>query len=227
MGQQAEPGAAPDPAARLALCCILRVVVACWSRGRAGERGRSAAEGLGVAEVPESQRIAAIRRLGASEPLIRLASGECVHPTFRNSCLGPPYYVYHEASVPVGPPFVPLWDHGDTVVGVWERADGPEFIEFSIEADDEVWRLARTEQGFWATRFDFLYECDIPLEELRAAATAVGFRFVDRHLAAREADTSRFGSFEGHAAWLREFVAGIDREGSDAEPGAAADGGGM
>jgi len=98
------------------------------------------------------------------------------------------------------------------VAGVWERADGPEFIEFSIEADDEVWPQARTEQGFWATRFDFLYEAEVPDEELRQAAGAVGFQFLDRLLAAREAAAGRVGTFEGHTAWLRELVVGIDRE---------------
>ena len=165
-----------------------------------------------MAAVPEDQRIAALRRLDVSEPLVRLASGECVHPTFRNSCLGPPYYAYHGAGVPDGPPLVPLWDHGDTVAGVWDRADGPEFVEFSIEADDEVWPLARTEQGFWATRFDSLYEADVPVEELREAAAAVGFRFLDRLVASREAAAGRLGTFEGHAAWLRELVAAIDRD---------------
>ena len=54
-------------------------------------------------------------------------------------------------------------------------------------------------------------------------AMLAGFRFLDRHLAAREADSTRFGSFEGHAAWLREFVAGIDQETAATEPNAAAD----
>lgn len=171
-----------------------------------------------MSTVPESQRIAALRRLGVSEPLIRLSSGECVHPTFRNSCLGPPYYVYHGAGVPGDPPLVPLWDHGDTVVGLRERADGPEFVEFSIEGDIEARQLARTEQGFWATRFDFLYEAEVPDAELREAADAVGFRFLERHLASREAALGRLGAFEGHAAWLRELVAAIDREVPGAEP---------
>jgi len=172
-----------------------------------------------VAAVPKDQRIAALLRVGASEPLIRLASGECVHSTFRNSCLGPPYYVYHGAVVPDGPPLIPLWDHDDTVVGVWERADGPEFVEFNIEADGEVWSLAGTEQGFWATRFDFLYESEVPDEQLREAAAAVGFRFVDQLVASREAAAGRLGTFELHEAWRREFVAGIDREVSDAVQG--------
>jgi hypothetical protein len=167
-----------------------------------------------MAAVAEDRRIAELRHLGVSEPLVRLASGDCVHPTFRHSCLGPPYYVYHMAGTPSGPPLVPLWDCNDTVLGVWERDNGPEFIEFSIESEDEdeYTLLARTEQGFWATQFDLYYESDIPDEELREAAAAVGFRFLDRLVAAREAAGDRLGTFEGHQAWLGELVAGIDRE---------------
>jgi hypothetical protein len=163
--------------------------------------------------VAEDQRIAELRRLGASEALVRLSSGEAVHQMFR-SCLGPPYYVYHMAGTPAGPPLVPLWDCNDTVFGVWERPDGPEFIEFSIEAEDEheYTSLARTEQGFWATQFDVFYECDVPLDELREAAAAVGFRYLDRHLASRESAESRLATFGAHQAWLRELVAGIDRD---------------
>jgi hypothetical protein len=169
-----------------------------------------------MAAIPEDQRIAELHRLGLSTPLIRLASGEVVHELFRYSCLGPPYYVYHGAGTPDGPLLVPLWDCNDTVAGVWEQADGLEFIEFSIEADDEYGPLARTEQGFWATQFDFLYETDAPLSELRRAAAIVGFRSLDRHLSAREAAESRLDTFQGHQAWLRHLVADIDRESQDA-----------
>lgn len=179
----------------------------------------SEAEGAWMAVIAENQRIAALQQLGVSEPLIRLASGECVHQTFRYSCLGPPYYAYHGAGVPDGPPFIPLWDHDDTVVGVWERADGPEFVAFSIEADGVVCPLARTEHGFWATQFDFLYESEVPDEELQEAAAAVGFRFLGRLVASREAGAGQLGTFELHEAWLQGFVAGIDREAPDAEPG--------
>jgi hypothetical protein len=128
-----------------------------------------------MAAVTENQRVALLRRLGASEPLIRLSSGDLIHAVFCDACLGPPHFVYHGAGTPFGPPLAPLWDHGDTVFGAWERADGLEFIKFSIEAADEFTLLARTEQGFWATRFDFLYECDVPLKELRSGASVVGF----------------------------------------------------
>src|SRR5215207_8400510 len=165
-----------------------------------------------MAAVPERQRIAELRRLGASEPLVRLSSGEVVHEAFRHSCLGPPYYVYHGARTPGGPPVMPLWDWNDTVVAAWANPDGPQFIEFSIEADDGYTPLARTEQGFWATRFDFLYECELPAEELRAAAAVVGYRFLDQYLSARASAEGRLRTFDGHRAWLRVLVADIDRE---------------
>lgn len=176
-----------------------------------------------MAAVAEDRRITELRRLGASESLIRLATGECVHDTFRNGCLGPPYYVYHGAATPDGPPLVALWDCNDTVVGVWERVDGPEFIEFSIEAVDEYRSLARTEQGLWATQFNFLYECEVSVDELREAAATVGFRFLVRYLTSREAAESRLGTFETHGLWLRGLVAGIDREASEAEQDAPPD----
>jgi len=165
-----------------------------------------------MAVIARAQRMAELQRLGLSAPLMRLADGECVHEAFRASCLGPAFYVYHGADAPAGPPLIPLWDSGDTVSGVWEKSDGLEFIEFSIEMPDEFEKIARTEQGFWATRFDFLYECDLPDEELQRAAASVGFRFLDRHLASREAAEERLDTFKGHRAWLRELVESIDQE---------------
>lgn len=166
--------------------------------------------------VPEDQRIAELRRLGVSEALVRLASGDRVHETFRNSCLGPPHHPYHLAPPPPGPPFVPLWDNQDGVVGVWERSDGLEFIEYDIEAEDpdEYTPLAHTEQGFWVTQFDFFNQCDVPPTELREAADAVGFRYLDRYLTELEAAATagRLDTSEGQDAWLQELIAAIDQE---------------
>ncbi len=133
--------------------------------------------------IPEDRRFTELRRLRVSDALLRLSCGDCIHEMFRDSCLGPPHYVYHEAGVPNGPPLIPLWDCNGIVVGMWEKPDGAEFIEFSIEADDEYSPLARTEQGLWARQFDFFYESDAPVEKLREAAAAVGFQFLDRYLA--------------------------------------------
>jgi hypothetical protein len=106
---------------------------------------------------------------------------------------------------------LPLWDCSDTVVGVWEMPEGLEFIEFSIEADGFT-PLARSEQGFWASCFNFLYECDEPVARLQEAATAVGFRFLDRLLATRQEAENRSDTFEGVNARLQQLVTAIDRE---------------
>jgi hypothetical protein len=114
--------------------------------------------------------------------------------------------------VPEGPPLVPLWERDSRVVAVWRQHDGLAFIEFSIEHPGTFEMLARSEQGFWASRFDFLYECDLAVETLRAAAECVGFRFLERHLASREAAEDGLTSFAAHRAWLRGLVAQIDGE---------------
>lgn len=168
--------------------------------------------------VAEDERVAALRRRGLSDPLVRLSCGEVLHDQFSLSCVGPPWYVYHgSVPTPDGPPLAVLWEWSEKVTGIWWRG-GLEFIQYRFGWPEEFEVLARTEQGFWATQFDFLYECDGPLDELRAAAATVGFRFVERHLAAREAADSRLGTFEDHRLWLRELVAAIDHEAPEAEP---------
>jgi hypothetical protein len=165
-----------------------------------------------MALVAEDQRMAELQRLGASVALLQLAAGVCIHAAFGGSCLGPPYYVYHGAGVPDGPAFVPLWDHCSRVCGMRRRPDGVEFIEFSIEAPRDFKILATTEQGFWASRFDFFYECEVPNDVLRAAADAVGFRFLDRYLAEREEVEADLNTFSAHHDWLRDLVARIDQQ---------------
>jgi len=166
--------------------------------------------------VAEHLRISELQRLGASASLLQLAAGQCLHEAFRGSCLGPPWYSYHGAGAPEGPMLVPLWDHGSRVCGLRATEGGSEFIEFSIEDPSGFERLAVTEQGFWTTRFDFLYERDLADEVLHSAAELVGFRFLERYLRSREAAEEQLGSFGAHRAWLRELVAGIDRDAASA-----------
>ncbi|WP_144655175.1 hypothetical protein [Achromobacter dolens] len=161
--------------------------------------------------VDAGSRIDALVALGASAPLVRLASGDCVHPLLRGACLGPPFHSYHGASAPQGAPLAPLWDDGDQVYALRGTATGREFIRFSIEAPQSVDVLALTEQGFWAHRFDFLYETDAPLDDLRAAAGAVQFRHVEAYLAAREAFEDPPGHVPTHRDWLTRTIASIDR----------------
>lgn len=162
--------------------------------------------------IAEHLRMAQLQRLGLSQALVRLAAGDCVHEVFRGHCLGPPFRVYHGARVPEGPLLVPLWEQDGRVCGVWEVDGGLAFVEFSIELPDAFELVARTEQGFWATRFDFLVECEVSGPLLEEAACRVGFRFLERQLDAMDEAGSQLGSFLGHRSWLNELVAGIDRD---------------
>lgn len=166
-----------------------------------------------MAAVAEGERVATLRRLEISDSLVRLSCGELLHEQFNDLCLGPPWYVYNGAVLaPDGPPLAVLWEWSEQVTGVWRRGGRLEFIRYGFGWPEEFEILASSEQGFWATQFDLLYECDAPLEELRAAAVVVGFRFLERYLSSRKAAESGLDTFERHKAWLRELVAGIERE---------------
>jgi hypothetical protein len=162
--------------------------------------------------VPEDQRLDVLRCLGLSEPLVRLSAGESVDPLFEYRCQGPPWYCYHGAHTPAGPPFAPLWDCCNSVTGVWEKDGRLEFLEFSIEdRDDEYTVLAHTEQGLWATVFADLYEDRDKMvpAEFMAPARLVGFRFVDRVVVR---DEGAVATFEGRHEWLRKVVATMEHD---------------
>ncbi|MDB5307172.1 MAG: hypothetical protein JWO38_1374 [Gemmataceae bacterium] len=167
--------------------------------------------------VEDVHRLDVLRRLGLSDPLVRQSSGEQLHPLFWFRCQGPPWYSYHGAGCPEGPPLMPLWDKGDTVTAAWVKDGRLEFIEFGIEWSDEYVVLAHTEQGLWATVFVLLLEDEdsLELEDFREPAWVVRFRFLDRLVYGRDGGTQ---TFEEHRAWLREVVEGIDRETRGPEP---------
>ena len=160
--------------------------------------------------VEESRRIAALGQLGLSPALLQMASGQFPYPALASCSSGPPYYLYHGAEAPDGPQVLPLWDIGDQVIAVRAQASGLEYICFSIETPGEVEQLATTEQTFWATQFDFMYELDIEIEALHAIARAVGYRFLQMQLDSRDAVESQLVSSSRHGEWLSELVASID-----------------
>jgi hypothetical protein len=163
--------------------------------------------------VPEAKRVGTLRKWGISEPLIRLSCGEELNELFNDSCQGPPWYVYRgSVAPPRGPALAVLWEWCESVTGVWRRKAGLEFIKFGFGWPEEYEVLARTEQGFWATQFDFLYECDASLQELQQAAAVVGFRFLNEWLADRESAAGHLGTFEEHRAWRTQLVARIDQQ---------------
>jgi hypothetical protein len=165
---------------------------------------------------PEGGRLEEMRRLGLSEPLVRLAAGEVLHEAFETCYTGPPGYVYgdwdeDEGFFPGGPTFVPFWSFADSVQGVWEADGGLEFIDLNVEDPDNPIMLARTEQGFLAWMFTDLYESnwDDPEDfaRLPQAAKAVGYR----HFAEWAETFDRHdGGYDAYKRLCKEFVARID-----------------
>jgi hypothetical protein len=167
---------------------------------------------------PEEGRLEEMRRLGLSEPLVRLAAGEVLHPAFETCFVGPPSYVYggwvedeEDDYFPGGPTFVPFWSFADAVQGVWEAEGGLEFIDLYIEDPDNPKLLARTEQGFLAWVFTDLYEYnwDDPEDfaQLPEAAAVVGYR----HFAEwAEAFDRHEGGYDSYKRLCKEFIARID-----------------
>jgi hypothetical protein len=98
------------------------------------------------------------------------------------------------------------------VYAVLEDEDGLEFNRYSIERPRDIDVIARSEQGFWLHRFDFLYERDLPDDTLRQAAQAVGFRYLDRFLRERHAADAQLGTFAAHRAWLQSLIASVDSD---------------
>lgn len=160
--------------------------------------------------IDESKLISALSKLGVSPALLQMAAGQFPHPALASCSSGPPYYLYHGAEAPEGPQVLPLWDIGDQVIAIRAQASDLEYICFSIEAPDEVEQLATTEQGFWATQFDFMYELDMEIETLHAIAQAVGYRFLRMQLDSRAAMEDQLDSSHRHGQWLSALVASID-----------------
>jgi len=158
--------------------------------------------------VPEGQRLDVLRQLGLSQALISLSAGKRLHRLLEFSCAGPPFYSYHEADCPDGPPLAPLWDCGDVVTAVWVRDGRTEFIDFDIEAASDYRVLAYSEQGLWASVFMNLPWNRSTPQERRAAADAVGFRFLERLATARE--SGERSKYDDRETFLRTLISEID-----------------
>lgn len=166
--------------------------------------------------IAPEDRIDEMRRLGLSEPLVRLASGEVLHPAISTCYVGPPAYVCggwddEGRYYPDGPTFVPFWSFADCVQGVWEVAGQLTFLDLHVEDPDNPAVLARTEQGFLAWMFTQLYEAnwDDPegLAQLREAAAVIGYR----HFAEwAEAFDRHSEGYDSYVRMSKGFVAHVD-----------------
>ncbi|HEY4201446.1 MAG TPA: hypothetical protein VGM83_12895 [Devosiaceae bacterium] len=160
--------------------------------------------------ISDDLRIAKLQEVGCSTALIKLAGGECVHGLFRNTCLGPPFIPPNSRS-PKGAPITPLWEETGRIYGLRCLPGAADFIRFSIEHPDGMEFIAATEQGLWAHRFDFFYESDASLLDLREAAQSVEFRFLDLYLDVKESAGDEMGTYVQHRTWLSQFIADIDQ----------------
>src|SRR5947209_548198 len=123
--------------------------------------------------------------LGLSPALLNLASQRWPHPAFEFPC-GHPYRCYSVPGEYWPEGFIQPWECTEEAVGVRRTADGLEFLAWYLESPDPPERIARTEQGLFFWLFSYLieyeeWEDEAPaLVRLRAAAAAVGFRYIDR-----------------------------------------------
>jgi hypothetical protein len=161
--------------------------------------------------VPEVGRLLEMRRLGLSEPLLRLAAGEVLHPIFDGYYVGPPYFADEGGLFPDGPWFIAFWSCNGNIQGVWEVEGELEFLRV-YESNPTPSIVARTEQGFLAWIFMDLYESALGDEEemegLPVAAELVNYLHYDRWVAELE-DSGIEGP---NAIWTfgAAFVAQID-----------------
>jgi hypothetical protein len=163
-----------------------------------------------MAVIPESQRVTALRQLGISEPIIRLSCGEHIHNLFSISCEGPPWYVYHNAEVAKGPLFIPLWEFAESVTGRWACDGRLVFIEFDVEAPDNYWVMARSEQGFIASLLLWQYQNrdDLEWADLIGPSEAIGFRHLTELVPAYGQKT--ITGYDDFKTFHQDFVAQLD-----------------
>jgi hypothetical protein len=133
---------------------------------------------------PET-RIVDLTRLGFSTPILELSIGRKPHPVFQNIC-NDPYYIYHGGSSPLGLQIVPIWEEGMLLTAASETETGLQIIRFSLELPNAYSVIAHSEQGLWADLFASLVDgwsrSEEDLDEVKAAAKAVHFRFLEETL---------------------------------------------
>jgi hypothetical protein len=167
--------------------------------------------------VDEEERLDALKRLGVSAPVIRLAAGKNRREFFGD--FRTPYKVYRGITWRGGPVFVPLWEKYDTITAVRQKGKGLEFFRVSVEQTRKPKALARTEQGLLATLFfnplNAYY--DEPedygrghLRAMEAAAKSAGFRhFRLAEAVFRENYEKGYTAFErAYQKLIREIDAG-------------------
>lgn len=129
--------------------------------------------------VSHSGREKALGRLGVTGPARALALGLATDPIFWFRA-EPPFYSAPGTGAPDGEDVVALWECQTRVTGARRGSDGRlEFLKFDLESPDDFHVIGSSEQSVLADLFLDLYEDEHPESDLRRAAAAVGFRYLD------------------------------------------------
>ena len=95
------------------------------------------------------------------------------------------------------------------LTAAFETENGLQIIRLSLELPNAYWVIARSEQGLWADLFASLVDgwsrAEEDLDEVKAAAKAVHFRFLEETLAFIEAHRDSVNYTDS----LSEFVNAI------------------
>jgi hypothetical protein len=97
------------------------------------------------------KRIDYLKRIGLSEPIIRMAQGEILHPFFE-SAYEEPNYIYNVESVPYN--IIPLWELDTFQTVVWDENNGIFFVQFDLDDLEGTFKIiGYTEQAALARLF--------------------------------------------------------------------------
>jgi hypothetical protein len=126
------------------------------------------------------KRIDYLKRIGLSEPIIRMAQGEILHPFFE-SAYEEPNYIYNVESVPYN--IIPLWELDTFQTVVWDENNGIFFVQFDLDDLEGTFKIiGYTEQAALARLFlDSIEVSSLKNDELirqvTEASKCTGFKF--------------------------------------------------
>ena len=148
--------------------------------------------------VPLESRVDEMKRLGFSEPLIKIATGrgDEVHAVFGIFQPSGPeeFALYGEDSIyPEGPPLLHLWEYwGCIQVAAWVKEGELEFIEY-LSGEWKYRVIARTEQGLFSYMiFTLCVNERLGWEDCDGPVAALGFRYFGVLKAAWTTDKKKY-----------------------------------
>ena len=131
------------------------------------------------------KRIDYLKKIGLSEPIIRMAQGEILHPFFE-SAYEEPNYIYSEIKVPDN--ITPLWELDSFQTVVWVENRGIFFVQFDLDDLEGTFKvIGYTEQAALARLFlDSIEVSSLKNDELirqvTEASKCTGFKYSEEFI---------------------------------------------